>query len=268
MKSSKIIKTCLVSFSVIFIANAQSISPSAFNSIGTSFQTPTAGMDINIGEAVTGIISNSNSQITQGLLQPLLYFLDLKIFLQGYYLGGSTMANVIFNQTGMTNTIGIADTITVELREVNDPSKATVTSKVLLHTNGNTSCSYTKLIENGSYWIVIKHRNTIQSWSAQPVTFYSNIPVAYDFTFSANKTFGNNVTDVYNEDVWSMYTGDLNQDEYIDIFDFPIFDYDNQTFVQIPIYSPSDMNGDGFADIFDFPIYDANNQNFNMAMHP
>ena len=178
------------------------------------------------------------------------------------------MQTAIFNETGNANALGVSDTIIVELRDVNHPSKTTEIETVLLQTDGNTSCTFSRLVESGSYWIVVRHRNTIQSWSANPVTFYSDIPVAYDFSLSASKTFGNNATDVFGENIWSQYTGDLNQDEFIDIFDFPIFDWDNQHFVMIPIYSPSDMNGDGFVDIFDFPIYDGNNQGFVMSIHP
>lgn len=255
-------------FIISFSAFGQSISPSAFNSIGTSFQTSYAGMDINIGEAVTGTIANSTSQITQGLLQPSRYFLDLRLFLQGYYIGGGEMMNVIYNQTGTVNSVGITDTIYVELRSVIDPSNTKSSARVLLLNNGRTNCSFSRLVEGGSYWIVVKHRNTIQSWSSQPITLYSDVPVTYDFTIGNNKTYGNNSTDIFLEGIWSFYTGDLNQDEFIDIFDFPVYDYDNQNFVMIPTYSPSDMNGDGFVDIFDFPIYDSNNQDFVMAIRP
>ena len=73
--------------------------------------------------------------------------------------------------------------------------------------------------------------------------------------------------DPFNEGIWSFYTGDVNQDEFIDIFDFPDYDLDNQNFVAFE-YKATDFNGDGFVDIFDFPIYDGNNQNFIFAIHP
>jgi hypothetical protein len=66
-----------------------------------------------------------------------------------------------------------------------------------------------------------------------------------------------------------MYSGDFNQDGFVDIFDFPAYDAANQSGGAFDgTYVATDLNGDGFVDIFDFPIYDANNQGNVQAVLP
>ena len=67
--------------------------------------------------------------------------------------------------------------------------------------------------------------------------------------------------------VWAIYTGDLNQDDFIDSFDFPIFDLDASNGVA-GVYVATDMNGDGFVDPFDFPVFDVNSFNGVSAVYP
>ena len=188
--------------------------------------------------------------------------LNLKAFLQGYYLGGGTMQSVLFNQ-GVPGAIGNeTDTIYVELRDSLDPTTIISNTTALLMTDGIASCTFA--CSPGNYWIVIKHRNTIQTWSFEPIA----VPGAlYDFTASATQAFGANMIDPFGENYWALFTGDINQDEFIDIFDFPDYDLANQNFISFE-YVATDLNGDGYVDIFDFPLFDLNNQNFIFAIHP
>jgi len=58
----------------------------------------------------------------------------------------------------------------------------------------------------------------------------------------------------------------MNQDEFVDSFDFPALDSDNLNFASG--FLATDLNGDGFVDSFDFPIFDSNNINFVSSIHP
>ena len=188
--------------------------------------------------------------------------LNLRLFMQGYYIGSQSMQPVLLYQ-GVQGAIGTeTDTILVELHQVGDPTVIEGSSSMLIATDGNGSCTFPST-PSGNYWIAVKHRNSIQTWSSSPIA----LPGSYDFSTSVTKAFGNNMVDVYGEGIWSIYTGDLNQDEYIDIFDFPDFDNDNQNFVS-NMYVATDLNGDGYVDIFDFPVFDLNNQNFVFSIHP
>ena len=88
---------------------------------------------------------------------------------------------------------------------------------------------------------------------------------SYDFSTADTQAYGSNMIEVENG-VWAIYSGDINQDEFVDSFDFPSYDFDNLNFSSG--YLATDMNGDGFVDSFDFPIYDSNNINFVSSAHP
>jgi len=107
------------------------------------------------------------------------------------------------------------------------------------------------------------HRNAVQTWSASPVTFAST--TSYDFTTAATQAFFDNQVEV-EPGVWAFYTGDINQDENVDIFDAPELDSDIANFFFG--YYRTDLNGDGNVDIFDSPILDANISNFIFSAHP
>jgi len=187
---------------------------------------------------------------------------NLKLFLQGYYLGAGMMNPVLANQFVPGATGLETDTIYVELRDAGTPSTIVDATTAVLMTNGTATAAFSTA-SPGSYWIAVRHRNTVQTWSGAPVS----VPAVYDFTTSAGQAFFGNMIDQFGEGIYSFYTGDLNQDEFIDIFDFPQYDIDNQSFVAF-VYAATDFNGDGFVDIFDFPVYDNNNQNFIFSLHP
>ena len=189
----------------------------------------------------------------------------LKLFIEGFYTGSGTMVPALSNQFVPGATSQETDTIEVELRAGGNPATVLASTKAVLMTDGSAECNLENVTPLESCWIVIKHRNGLQTWSASAVTLGSGH--YYDFSSAASQAFGSNMKDVYGEGIWSIYSGDINQDEFIDIFDFPDFDLDNQNFI-FGVYIETDLNGDGFVDIFDFPIFDQNNQNFIFSVHP
>jgi hypothetical protein len=207
------------------------------------------------------IDDNCNGDVDEGCSISM----QIKVFIEGYYLGGF-MQPVLLNQNVAGATGTETDTIHVELHSVVDPTIIVDQSPAVLSTTGIGMCSFTVANAGTQYWIAVKHRNSIQTWSGTPFVLNPGLN-QYDFTDASTKAFGQNMKDVFNENIWSIFTGDLNQDEYIDIFDFPDYDIDNQNFVSFT-YAASDFNGDGYVDIFDFPLFDSNNQNFIFSIHP
>ncbi len=187
--------------------------------------------------------------------------LNLKLFLQGYYEGAGLMRPVLNNQ-GVMSCPTNADSIEVQLRDVNTYNLV-ASQKVLLQTNGHAQCTFSGY--SGMYYLAILHRNSLHSCSANPVLLSSEL-TNYDFTSSQAMVFGNNQLEV-EPGVWAIFTGDLNQDEYIDGFDYPIYDAEVQQNISYE-YTVSDMNGDGYVDGFDYPIYDSNVQQNVSSLHP
>jgi hypothetical protein len=124
-------------------------------------------------------------------------------------------------------------------------------AKVVLSTTGTALTNFTK-VANGSYYIVVKHRNHLETWSKLPQAFVTNVAVAYDFTTAANKAFGDNMKQFGS--VWVLYGGDANKDGAVDALDVAIFivQFGNSG------YLSCDFNGDGAVDALDVPIITAN----------
>jgi hypothetical protein len=110
---------------------------------------------------------------------------------------------------------------------------------------------------------VIKHRNAIETWSANPITI-SGI-TNYDFTTSASQAYGSNQTEV-ESGIWAFYSGDINQDENIDLLDLGDIETDINNF-QFG-YFATDINGDGNVDLLDGPIVENNINSFVFSSHP
>jgi hypothetical protein len=107
--------------------------------------------------------------------------LNLKVYLQGYYLSGGLMTPAIFNQgvAGTTNTQ--ADSITVELHSSTSPFATVYTAApVMLSTSGNAVINMPYVYNGGSYYLVVKTRNHLATWSKFPVTLGGT--TNFDFT--------------------------------------------------------------------------------------
>jgi hypothetical protein len=188
--------------------------------------------------------------------------LHLKAFIQGYYAGSGLMTAVLSNQ-GISTNINEVDTITVELRDAATGINTVAQAKGVLATDGTVTLTFPGTVIGNSYYLVVKHRNTLQTWSAAAVTMSSS--TTYDFTTAASQAYGDNMLEV-ETGVYAMYSGDLNQDEYVDPFDYPSFEYDNVMFATG--YLNTDINGDGYVDPFDYPVFEFNNVNFVISAHP
>ena len=175
----------------------------------------------------------------------------IKFFLQGYYAGANQMYPVLMNE-GIGNATNIVDTVTIELRQSSSPYILKASATGLLQTNGEVICNLPNV--QGNYYIVIKHRSGIETWSATAITLGNNT-LTYDFSTAANKAYGNNQKQMQ-PGVFAFYSGDINQDKSIDAFDYLLLNPDiEEGFFG---YYNTDLNGDGVVDLFDFLLLDSN----------
>jgi len=188
----------------------------------------------------------------------------MKLFLQGYYIGSQIMQPVLINHAIPSSLATEADTIIVELHDAT--TFVLIDSKqAILLTDGTVTATFTQ--PAASYYIGIRHRNTLQAWSAAPVACTAVTPL-YDFSNAAGKAYANNQVQV-GPGVWAFMTGDINQDEYIDGNDFPQYDAESASGgLYDGTYASTDMNGDGFVDGNDFPVFDLNSLNGASSIHP
>jgi subtilisin-like proprotein convertase family protein len=99
--------------------------------------------------------------------------LNLRVFLQGFYTGSSGMTSVV----GGGNT----DTVRVELHNATSPFTLVHTVNGVINTSGYGNFSFPGAVIGNNYFIVVRHRNSLETWSKLPVFFTAG--TTYDFTF-------------------------------------------------------------------------------------
>jgi hypothetical protein len=104
-----------------------------------------------------------------------------------------------------------------------------------------------------SFYIVVKHRNSLETWSSAPVTPTNGL-AQYDFTKQINSAFGNNLKPLGS--YFGHYSGDVNQDGMLDGLD--MIQIGNQANIFGVGYLPEDLNGDGSIDALDMILLDNN----------
>ncbi len=151
----------------------------------------------------------------------------------------------------------IADTLSVFLAEASEPwNYVHEFHGLTVNPDGVISTSVPTLV-TGSWYIVIKHRNSVETWSAQPVSFSGNV-VDYNFTSPVSMAFGDNLKEIApGSGIYAIFAGDVTsatgfQDGYVDVFD------NNEIFNLAQTgsfgYITGDITGDGFVDIFDMVL--------------
>lgn len=187
--------------------------------------------------------------------------LNLSAFIEGLYNPSTLKMNTA---AGNNFGEGIADEIQVELHDADNYSTIVYTSgNVLLSTDGQLSLNLPGSL-NASYYITIKHRNSIETVSALPVSFAGN-ETNYNFSDQADNAYGSNMQ-LVDTGIWAIYSGDVNQDGSIDTGDMTPVDNDAGNFVTG--YTVTDVNGDGAVDTGDMTIVDNNASAFVGAILP
>ncbi len=235
---------------------------SALQSGSTSYTTPSISITTTYyaqaRNTTTGCVSATRTAVT-ATVSSCSVTLNLTLYIQGYYNNGGFMRPVLNNQ-GMGALSTETDTITVELHNSSAPyALSTAPIKKVLNTNGTASLTFPV---SGSYYIVVKHRNSIETWSAAAVPLSGT--VSYDFSTGAAKAYGNNMVQIGN--IWAIYCGDVNGDGNIDASDYSLWETDYNDFASG--YYVTDLNGDGNVDASDYSIWEANYNNFIGVARP
>ncbi|MFZ1322430.1 MAG: hypothetical protein WAT71_12820 [Ignavibacteria bacterium] len=176
--------------------------------------------------------------------------LNLKLALQGF-----------FNPN--TNTNIIADTFTVQVRSDLFPYNIVDQSQAVIGQTLSGNFYFSNLF-SGNYYLTVRHRNGLETWSSSPVLMQQGGTYSYDFTNNLSKAYGNNLIQVGNK--FCVYSGDVNQDGTIDLADGSLVDNDAINFVTG--YVPTDINGDGIVDLSDGVFTDNNTFNFISVISP
>ena len=180
--------------------------------------------------------------------------ISVKIIPQGFY-----------NTDGKLN---MRDTVKAYLHSIISPFNVIDSAVSVIDSVSFTGTFKFLNISTGSYYIVIKHRNSIETWSkagGEPIV--SGTSSNYDFTDAVAKAFGSNMIQADASPVrFAVFSGDINQDGFIDLTDVILAYNDASTFVTG--YKNSDVSGDNITDLTDILLSYNNSNKFVSSVKP
>jgi len=164
-----------------------------------------------------------------------------------------------------SNKLNSKDTIRIYTRKNTSPYQIIDSTKSVIDTATLTCTVVFNNTPSGIYYFIIKHRNSIETWSKSGGESYSaGWNFSYDFTSASSQAYGSNM--ILKGTKYCIYSGDVNQDGVIDATDTGVIDNDALNF--ITGYAASDLTGDGITDATDYSIADNNAANFVSALSP
>lgn len=206
------------------------------------------GSDVNLASILYGGDSSENVYFDQEGLR----FGYIQLIMQGFY-------------DPAVNKLNRRDTVTLYLRSGSSPFEIVDSSRSVIDTvNYIPRFELGKVNKDKSYYFVIKHRNSLETWSKTPLQINSSSGFWHDFTISQDKAFGNNTVLVNNSPVrYAIYSGDVNQDGIIDLNDVLLVYNDASEFATG--YKKSDVTGNDITDLTDM-LLTFNNANIFVSV--
>lgn len=107
----------------------------------------------------------------------ITHTVNIRAFVEGFYLRTDSM-KAILNAVNFPN---LFDLVTVELHSSTAPYSIFYAVADFLDIHGYGSFYFPTQTSGQSYYIVIRHRNSVATWSKYPVLFNSS-NVNFDFT--------------------------------------------------------------------------------------
>lgn len=180
------------------------------------------------------------------------FHLNLGAFIQGRYNNSTDLM--------------IGDNIEVELRNNYSPYALIESATGYLNDSGKCTLDYHYLVNGVNYYIVLKHRNSIETWSMSPGQSFTGDVLNFDF-YTYGQAYGNNLGLIDSFPLWyGILSGDVNQDGIVDGSDLSLVDNDvsNTTMG----YVLTDLNGDLIVDAADLAIVENNVANAVILLRP
>lgn len=233
----------------VFLLTTTSIT---FSQSVINYQTGTS-LEVQTGASVCADNVIMNGTLTGGgTVCGLLSTLNLTAFTEGFY---NSASNIL-----------IIDTVKVYLRNATAPYTLVDSTKSLLNSSGTGTFTFSYPANGVNYFIVIKHRNSIETWSKTAQAFTAG-SLTYNFSTLNTQAYGNNMKQVDASPVrFAIYSGDVNQDGTVDATD--VSTIDNAASIFVSGYVVTDLTGDDFVDGTDFAIADNNAANFVSVVRP
>lgn len=190
----------------------------------------------------------------------------VKVFIQGYYSGSGTMRAAV----DPIAYPGLCDTVKIELHNITTPFALVDVSTSTLNLSGNGVFAFSGATVGQQYYLVVKHRNALETWSANPVTMAAN--GSYNFTSTLSKAYGNNMVNV-GPGAFAIWSGDVHngviqgtQDGIINDSDFNLEQSTLSSFLSG--YNYKDLTGDRLVESADYSLIENNVKLFISVIKP
>ena len=233
-----------------------------------SFSTFEAGYyDLNVGLVTSFVVSslnsgssyyyrvrsvnaggNSSNSETQSLttLASSKGYVRVTFIPEGYY--NYELGNLL-----------VSDTFTVTLANVNGPDYADLeTASIKIDSSTFSGTAEFSSAQSGNYYIYVKGKSAMSTWSATPIAFTKGGTVNYDFTTTSSKAYSipgfPYLPMILQGSKWCVYSGDVDQDELIGNVDLTLID--NDAFITKEGRTATDLDGDGLVGNVDLTICD------------
>jgi hypothetical protein len=197
-----------------------------------------------------GTVNTVLHQVTQSNLSSFARFtagstLGISLIMEGFY-------NI------PTNNLNMRDTVRAYLRNTSSPYSLVDSSRAILDSlTFRAAFQFTHAV-TGTYYIQLKHRNSLETWSKNGINYIQDSTLNYDFTFAATQAYGNN--EVLKGTKYCLYSGDVTQDGAIDLTD--VLQTYNSSSSFATGYVVTDVNGNSIVDLTDILITYNNSTNF------
>jgi hypothetical protein len=196
---------------------------------------------------------------------------NLTAFIEAYVnpnlLPTVKMRPVLLNQNVAGATQNDCDKITVELHKNVSPYNLIASTIANLNVNGLASAVFMPAVANGQYYLVIKHRNSIETWSAAPITISSTAAATYNFSSGIGQAYGSNMVQISTTGKYALFSGDIVKlGGMIDNADYSIWETDTNNFSTG--FVASDFDGDGATGNADYGFWETNSGNFVSIVQP
>jgi len=171
---------------------------------------------------------------------------QIKALIQGLYKGGGKLVNNI--------NAGASDTLFLKLAGTVPPYSILYSDTAILDTNGTALFSFPSAVNGNSYYLVLQHRNSLETWSAAPLTLTSPL-TSYDFRLNASSAFGSNLCNM-GDGYFAIWSGDLDRNNSISITDINFFQSKLLQFLYG--YYIGDLTGDNYTESADYSLLENN----------
>lgn len=161
--------------------------------------------------------------------------------------------------------LSMRDTVNVYQRNSESPYEVLDSFKTVIDSVNFSSLCFFDDAPSGKYYLVIRHRNTLETWSrVGGDSLLKGNFLNYDFSDDSSKVFGNNQIKIGSR--YCLYSGDVNQDGLIDGSDISITE--NDVLLENSGYLPTDVTGDNYTDASDLSLIDNNSSKLIIAIKP